>query len=182
MYTYNVNPLAFTKSFHKYDSLFITLRGVFLAIMVFCASFLAPYIGCNYQRIMKLSPYVRYFMLYLVIFFSINLGTTNTNKIEHPMVAIGRSIFVFFIFILLNNLSVNIIIITMVFFAMLVLTAKYYEYYEQTQNDDKSTVQKLQILQIIQGMLVVSILIMLMLSLVFEYHSSASLSLKSCSK
>ena len=73
MYTYKIDPTKVSKQFEKYSSFLITIRGVFLALLLFCASFLAPYIGCSYQQILQHSPYVRYLLLFVVIYFSINL-------------------------------------------------------------------------------------------------------------
>ena len=53
MYTFNIDPNQNKLQFEKYNYLYITLRGVFLALLIFCASFLAPYIGCSYQDILR---------------------------------------------------------------------------------------------------------------------------------
>ena len=66
MYTYNLPSTNKLEEFEKYNYLFISLRGVFLALILFCASFLTPYIGCNYQYILKTNKYVRYLVLFLV--------------------------------------------------------------------------------------------------------------------
>ena len=181
MYTYNIPSLTKHKNFEKYNYLFVTLRGVFLALILFCASFLVPYIRCNYQHIMRTTPQVRYLVLFLVIYFSINLVDPDLKTIEHPMHAIVRSLFVFFIFIMLNNLPVTTIVTMMVFFALLVLTHKYYNYYAQEDmNRQKNNNGKMDILQIIQWGLVISIIILLLLSMFSSEKSHGSLTLKKC--
>lgn len=181
MYTYNIPALTKHEHFEKYNYLFVTLRGVFLALILFCASFLVPYIGCNYQYIMKTTPHVRYLVLFLVIYFSINLVDPDLKTIEHPMYAIVRSLFVFFIFIMLNNLPVATIVTMMVFFALLVLTHKYYNYYSQEDmNRNNNNNIKMDILQIIQWVLVISIIILLILSMFTSDKSHGSLTLKRC--
>lgn len=165
MYTYNIDPLKRTKEFQKYNPLFITLRGVFLAMILFFASFLSPYIGCNYQYIMKIHPISRYLMLFLVIYFSINLVDPETETLENPIYSVIRSIFVFFVFILLNNIHVNTILVMMTFFALLVLSSNYYSYFKQAHlNISESQTMKLDILHIVQRVIVICIFILLIIS------------------
>ena len=181
MYTYNINPTTHEQSFEKYSTLFVTLRGVFLAIILFCVNFLSPYIGCNYQYIMKKSPYVRYLVLFLVIYFSVNLVDTDLETIENPIHAIVRSVFVFFIFILLNNIPITTILTIMIFFACLVLTSKYYSYFKKSiLHNEEHQVVIMDLLQILQWILVISIIILLIISLIFNKKSNNSLFLKKC--
>ena len=182
MYTYNVNPDTTISNFDKYSTLFVTLRGVFLALILFCASFLSPYIGCNYQYIMKTSPHVRYLVLFLVIYFSINLVDPDVETMENPIMAVIRSVFVFFVFILLNNLPINTIVTMMIFFALLVLTSKYYAFYKKSiLNNDDTRLVIMEVLQVIQWILVVAILLLLVISLIFKDKThQGSLFLEKC--
>ena len=93
MYTYKVNPDKSETGFKGYPHVLITIRGVFLALILFCASFLAPYIGCNYQSELKTSMEMRYLLLFLVIYFSINLVDGDDANIENPLFALLKSIF-----------------------------------------------------------------------------------------
>ena len=45
MYTFNIDPTKNKHQFENYNYIYLTLRGVFLALLLFCASFLAPYLG-----------------------------------------------------------------------------------------------------------------------------------------
>jgi len=177
MYTYNLPTNSKFEEFEKYNYLFISLRGVFLALILFCASFLSPYIGCNYQHIIKTQPYLRYIVLFLVIYFSINLANPNSKAIENPLYSIYRSIFVFFIFILLNNIPLNTIIIILTFFALLLLTSKYYTYYQQDNNKFNTT---LDILQILQWTIVFAIILILFISIFDKSTTHTSLTLDKC--
>ena len=166
MYTYDIGSLNKIQQFEQYSPLFVTLRGVFLAMILFCASFLSPYIGCNYQYMMKVKPHTRYLMLFLVIYFSINLVDPDKKNMEDPLYAVFRSVFVFIVFILLNNIHVNSIVVMMTFFALLVLTSKYYSYYKQPEFQTKASEQiRLDILFVIQCVLVTCIFIFIMISL-----------------
>jgi hypothetical protein len=129
MYTYDVDYLKNKSNYNKYSQFFITLRGVFLALILFCASFLAPYLGCNYQSILKTNIYVRHLLLFFVIYFSINLVDPNIEKAENPIYSITKSFFVYSIFLLLNSIDISAIVIMIILFALLVLTSQYYNYF-----------------------------------------------------
>jgi len=179
MYTYNLPSTDKLKEFEKYNYLFVSVRGVFLALILFCASFLTPYIGCNYQYILKTTPAVRYLVLFLVIYFSINLVDPDIKTIENPLETIYRSIFVFFIFLLLNRIPLTIIVLTMTFFALLVFTSKYYMYLKQDYKNNNSS---LDFLQLTQWVLIFVIVLLLVISF-FKSDTSkhfGSIQLNSC--
>lgn len=179
MYTYNISSNNKLEEFEKYNYLFISLRGVFLALILFCSSFLSPYIGCNYQYILKTNIYVRYLVLFLVIYFSVNLVDPNIGKNENPIKSIIRSIFVFFIFILLNKIPMTTIVLILSFFTLLVISSKYYLYLKSDYSNYSLT---LDFLQIIQWILVFVIILLLIISL-FKYDNSehqGTIQLKKC--
>ena len=166
MYTYKVDPNKINKGFKEYSHFLVTIRGVFLALILFCASFLAPYIGCNYQSKLKTSMTMRYLLLFLVIYFSINLVDSDIDGVENPFYSVVKSIFVFLTFLLLNAIDSSSIIITLVLFTLLILTSKYYSYFKNlTHNPDETILTLLNIIQII---LAFSIIILLAISTLFR--------------
>ena len=166
MYTYKVNQ---NKNIDKYSNFFITLRGVFLALILFCASFLAPYVGCNYQNILHKNTFFRHLLLFLVIYFSINLVDPSTESSENPIFPLIKSIFVYLIFLLLNMVDISIIMIVLVLFTGLIFTSQYYNYFKKiTPNPDSTTIN---IFNIIQILLSLSIIILLILSTIFNYKN-----------
>ena len=168
MYTFNIDPKKNDKQFQKYNGFFITLRGVFLALILFCASFLSPYIGCNYQTILKQEKWTRYLILYLVIYISINLTDPDIDTQENPIFIIIKTTFVFVIFLLLNNITMNSIIMMLVLFSLLILTSKYYYYYKKQNNNYENENVSLDLLYVIQFILATSIIILLLVSLIMN--------------
>lgn len=172
MYTYNTDPNKVSKQFKKYSHFLITLRGVFLALLLFCASFLAPYVGCSYQSILKSNILYRYFFLFLVIYFSINLVDPDTETLENPIYSLIKSVFVFGIFLLLDTIDASAIAITLVLFTLLIITSKYHNYYSNiSQNPDDS---KLVVLNITQIAISVCIIILLSISSTFAWTGNVS--------
>ena len=162
MYTFNIDPAKNKYQFNDYNYIFVTLRGVFLALLIFSASFLAPYMGCNYQAILKQDIYTRYLLLFLVIYFSINLVDPELGNKENPFIVVIKSFFVFLIFLLLNQLDITSIILVLVLFAFLIFTSKYYLYFKETvvnKNKHKFTQDILLVIQIVLSICIFSILI-----------------------
>ncbi len=182
MYTYNVDPTKFSRQFEKYSPFLITIRGVFLALLLFCASFLAPYIGCNYQTILKNNIYVRHLMLFIVIYFSINLVDPDIESSENPIYSLIKSVFVFFIFLLLNAIDSSAIIVMIILFTLLIIISKYHSYFTSTGNGENETL--LVSLNIAQIALSVSIIILLLLSTLFGkkgiYYNIKNVQLHKC--
>lgn len=166
MYTYKVDPNKLNPGLKEYSHFLVTIRGVFLALILFCASFLAPYIGCNYQNKLKTSMTIRYLLLFLVIYFSINLVDNDIDGVENPLFSIVKSMFVFAAFLLLNAIDSSSIIITLVLFTLLIISSKYYSYFKNlTHNPDKTVLTLLNIIQII---LAFSIVVLLVISTLFS--------------
>lgn len=118
-------------------SLFLSLKGVFLALLIFSASFLAPYVGCNFQSKLKNATFFKYFLLFLVIYFSINLVDPQNQSKENPVFPLLKSVFVFIVFMLLNTLSSTSLYLVLTLFALLILTNNYYYYYHAVVIDKK---------------------------------------------
>jgi hypothetical protein len=182
MYTFNIDPNKHLDEFNKYNDVFVTLRGVFLALILFCASFLSPYIGCNYQNILKTNYYTRYLVLFLVIYFSINLTDDNIGIPEHPIYAIFKSFIVFCLFLILNNINISVIVILLVLFALLIIVTKYYSYYKQANLNVNNEKVKLDILYVFQLTLAISILLLLVSSFFLSYKNKEqrSMNLEKC--
>ena len=180
MYTFDIDPTKNVHQFEKYNYIFVTLRGVFLALLIFCASFLAPYMGCHYQTLLKTSKNVRYLFLFLVIYFSINLVDPKLGNKEHPLIVIYKSIFVFFIFLLLNNIHISSILLILVLFALLIFTSKYYNYFKETTvNKDKNKFTQ-DILLVTQTTLSICIFGILIVSLFMNTNKKSFFSLDKC--
>uniref|UniRef100_A0A6C0KXB1 Uncharacterized protein n=1 Tax=viral metagenome TaxID=1070528 RepID=A0A6C0KXB1_9ZZZZ len=171
MYTYKVDPNKINTGFKEYSHFLITIRGVFLALILFCASFLAPYIGCNYQTKLKTSMTMRYLLLFLVIYFSINLVDSDIDGVENPLFSIVKSAFVFFIFLLLNAIESSSIIITLVLFTLLIISSKYYSYFKNSTHNPDETV--LTLFTVVQIILAFSIIVLLVISTVFSKNKKS---------
>ena len=163
MYTFNIDPTKNKHQFENYNYIYLTLRGVFLALLLFCASFLAPYLGCNYQYILSHSYYTRYILLFLIIYFSINLVDPDLGIKENPFVAVLKSVVVFFIFLILNNLHITSIILVLILFAILIFTSRYYAFFKETtvsEQDNKFTKDLLLVLQFVLSVSIIGILLL----------------------
>tara|TARA_B100000123_G_scaffold272350_1_gene254731 strand:- start:5630 stop:6142 length:513 start_codon:yes stop_codon:yes gene_type:complete len=154
-----INSNIFTQ-----DNFFISLKGVFLSLLIFSASFLAPYVGCNFQEKLKTGKLFRYFLLFLVIYFSVNLVDPSSKKRENPIFSVIKSIFVLIIFMLLNMLSKTVLYLILTLFALLILTNNYYYYYHDIVVDKKKYKYVEDIIIAIQYGLSFSIFIILLVS------------------
>jgi len=177
MYSYNIDPEKNGNQFNNYTNLVITLKGVFLALILFFASFLAPYIGCNYQNILYKNKKIRHLILFLVIYFSINLVDPNINTVEHPLIGIVKSFFVYFVFIILNNIDIDAIIIMLVLFTLLVITSKFNSYYNSVNLKLEKKKNYYDILFIIEAVLGISILLLLISTSIGKISKKSSFSL-----
>ena len=181
MYTYDVGSLKESQHFQQNNNIFLTFRGIFFVMILFCSSFLSPYLGCNYQYIIQLNPNIRYLILFFIIYFSINIVDTESKLIENPIYDIIRSLCILFGFILLNNMHTNYIIIVLLFFAGLVLTSKYYSYFKQPSLQvEKNQKPILDILYVIQIALVIFILTLIGISFIIYDNKQTSLRLNKC--
>lgn len=175
MYTFNIDPTRTADQFQNANYIFQTLRGVFLALLIFSASFLAPYLGCNFQQLLSRKHYTRYLVLFLVIYFSINLVDPDLGNKEHPIYVLLKSVFVFAIFMILNEIGINSIIFVLLLFALLIFTSKYYYFFKETQSSNTQNYFVGDILLIIQIVLSVCIFGILIISYFLDKKSKNNL-------
>ena len=180
MYTFNIDPQKNNNQFEKYNYVVVTLRGVFLALLIFCASFLAPYLGCNYQSLLQDKKYTRYILLFLVIYFSINLVDPTLGNKENPFIAVIKSIFVFGLFIILNQIDITSIVLVLILFALLIFTSRYYTYFKETTVNIGERKFTNDLLLVIQYVLTLSIFGVLFLSIAMNFDSRTFFSLDQC--
>ena len=90
--------------------------------------------GCNIQ-IYKNNKYMKHLLLFLLIFFTINLVSPLDTKIANPLIELVKSIGVYFIFLLLNLLDSYSIILVLVLFALLVFTTNSHFYFKDNVID-----------------------------------------------
>ena len=127
---------------------------------------LAKHLRFHYQSKLNTSMAMRYLLLFLVIYFSINLVDSDIDGVENPLYSVVKSIFVFLTFLLLNAIDSSSIIITLVLFTLLILTSKYYSYFKNlTHNPDETILTLLNVIQII---LAFSIIVLLAISTLFR--------------
>tara|TARA_Y100000768_G_scaffold387751_1_gene380136 strand:+ start:1616 stop:2167 length:552 start_codon:yes stop_codon:yes gene_type:complete len=178
-YTYNIDPTKKNnKKKKQFSNFIITLKGVFLAFVLFFSSFLSPYIGCNYQSIMHSNTRLRQFVLFIVIYFSINLVDPNKKGVEHPIMGILKTIGVYIMFTLLSNIEIEATILMLVLLTLLVMISKfnsYYEFTELTKHDRKKYNDITSIFEIGIG---ISICLVLVMSLVSR--KNITLKLEKC--
>lgn len=160
------------------NNFFISLKGVFLAILIFSASFLAPYVGCNFQNKLKKDNFFKYFLLFLVIYFSINLVDPQTEEKENPVYPLMKSIFVFIVFMLLNAMDKSSLVLILTLFALLILSNNYYYYYHDIVVDKKKYKYIEDIIVAIEYGLSFSIITIVLVSLIMK---NRGVNLKKCS-
>ena len=121
----------------NHNDIFLSLRGVFFVLLIFSASYLAPYIGCNFQNILAKNNYFKHGLLFFMIFFTINLVYPQKKKMSNPLIILFKSCFVYILFVFLNILPQNSILLIMILFALLLLSTNYYYYYHDVVVDKK---------------------------------------------
>ena len=139
-------------------------EGSLSCTLDFFCSFLAPYVGCNFQEKLKNGKFFRYFLLFLVIYFSVNIVDPTREKRENPIFPLIKSFFVMGVFLLLNMLSKSVLYLVLTLFALLILTNNYYYYYHDVVVDKKKYKYVEDIILSIQYGLSFSIFIILIVS------------------
>jgi hypothetical protein len=176
MYTFNIDPTKNTRLLEsQYSYLFITLRGVFLALLIFGGSFLAPYIGCNFQDLLRTKSYTRYVLLFLIIYFSINLADPSNSSQDNPLWTVLKSVVVLSVFLFINAIDK---ILTL--FALLIFTSSYFDYYKRKRPSIRNNKFANDMVFIIKFVISICIIGVLVLSVFMQEDMYSFLSLSRC--
>ena len=188
-YTYNVDPTKKTKTKTKtktkknkkgqFSNFIITLKGVFLAFVLFFSSFLSPYIGCNYQSLLSTNVRLRQFVLFIVIYFSINLVDPNKSGVEHPIMGILKTVGVYIMFMLLSSIEIEATILMLVLLTLLLMISKFNSYYDSSELSKDKKKEYSDISSIFEMVIGISICLILFISLITR-KKSVTLQLNEC--
>jgi len=146
------------------SNVIISFRGVFLVVLIFSASYLTPYMGCNVQNLLKMNSPMKHLLLFLLIYFTINLVSPLDKNISNPVVELIKSVGVYFVFLLLNILDSYSIILVLVLFAILVFATNAHFYYKDSVVDKKKFKYIEDFLYIIEICLLLGIFIIIIIN------------------
>ena len=128
-------------------------------------------------NIVNIATIITIVTVIIAIYFSINLVDPNINTVEHPLIGIVKAFFVYFVFIILNNIDLDAIIIMLVLFTLLVITSKFNSYYNSVNLKLEKKKNYYDVLFIIEIVLGISILLLLLSSTISKIGKNPSFSL-----
>jgi len=165
----------------------ISFRGVFLVVLIFSASYLSPYMGCNIQSILKKNTGLKHLLLFLIIFFTISLVSPLNDTVNNPFIELLKSIIVYVVFILLNGLHSYSVLLVIALFGLLVFITNIHFYYKDVVKDKRKYKYIEDFMFIVEICLLIGIFIIILLNIARHVGDNSSLNtikrlflLKSC--
>ncbi len=107
---------------------------------------------------------MKHLLLFLLIYFTINLVSPLDKNISNPVVELIKSVGVYFVFLLLNILDSYSIILVLVLFAILVFATNAHFYYKDSVVDKKKFKYIEDFLYIIEICLLLGIFIIIIIN------------------
>lgn len=106
------------------------LKSILLLILAITSNFLGNTLGCQLQYVMVNNMYVKHLFVLLIIYISINVSSPD----EHPMMLIGKSVFLWICYIIFVRQDINFVGISGTLFVLAYVCDTYVTYYRNQIN------------------------------------------------
>lgn len=134
------------------------IQGIFLLILAVSGNFVAETLGCKTQKLLTENMFAKHFVLFFILFFSIDFVKSDTNM--HPKDILSLTILVYIIFILFTKMNIYFTVVVFAFLMLLYTTQTFINYYKDSPNPkNREFVKKLIARQKFQYIFVILIIL-----------------------
>ncbi len=106
------------------------LKSILLLILAITSNFLGNTLGCQLQYVMVNNMYVKHLFVILIIYISINVSSPD----EHPMMLIGKSVFLWACYVIFTRQDINFVGISGTLFLLAYVCDTFVNYYKNKVN------------------------------------------------
>ncbi len=106
------------------------LKSILLLILAITSNFLGNTLGCQLQYVMVNNMYVKHLFVVLIIYISINVSSPD----EHPMMLIGKSVFLWACYVIFTRQDINFVGISGTLFLLAYVCDTFVNYYKNKEN------------------------------------------------
>lgn len=111
------------------------LKSILLLILAITSNFLGNTLGCQLQYVMVNNMYVKHLFVVLIIYISINVSSPD----EHPMMLIGKSVFLWACYVIFTRQDINFVGISGTLFLLAYVCDTFVNYYKNKENTVENT-------------------------------------------
>jgi hypothetical protein len=110
------------------------ITGVFLLLLAISGNFIAETLGCQTQKLLTNNMYVKHFMTFMILYFTINLS----NSHNHPYENFKVSLSIWVLFILFTRMHLELTIVVFLLLSVLYIIDVYISHYTYQKNKDNT--------------------------------------------
>tara|TARA_B100000073_G_C23531927_1_gene492338 strand:- start:187 stop:714 length:528 start_codon:yes stop_codon:yes gene_type:complete len=111
------------------------IKGVFLVILAICGNFTAQLLGCQTQKLLETNMFSKYFIAYLILFFTIDFVSDKKKDIFNT----GReALYIWILFIMFSRMNLFFTIIVFILLIITYLINMQINYLKENKPNDKN--------------------------------------------
>ena len=111
------------------------ISAIFLMLLAISSNFIGDTLTCKTKRILNENIYVKFFIIFCVIYFAMSLSAQANSDAVHPFFIGLSSIAILLFYIIFIKCNIYFIIITVIILFILLILTNYQYYYNKTTFD-----------------------------------------------
>ena len=113
------------------------IGAIFLILLAITANFIGDTLTCDTQKILNNNPYVKFFIIFCLIYFTLSLSAQANSVAIHPLFTSISSFVILLFYILFIKCNIYFIVTSFVLL-FIVLILQNYIYFYNNVNDENS--------------------------------------------
>tara|TARA_Y100000389_G_C17422520_1_gene497559 strand:- start:803 stop:1342 length:540 start_codon:yes stop_codon:yes gene_type:complete len=110
------------------------VRGLFLLILAVSGNFVAETLGCRSQKLLSESILAKHFVLFFILFFSINFVDESGS---HPKDSLLVTMCVYLLFVMFTKMNLYFTLLVFSLLMMLYINQTFINYHDSKNNDKR---------------------------------------------
>lgn len=110
--------------------------AIFLILLAITANFIGDTLTCDTQKILNNNPYVKFFIIFCLIYFSLSLSAQANSVAVHPLLTTLSSFLILMFYVLFIKSNIYFIVMTFILLFVVLVLQNYVYFYNNLKDKD----------------------------------------------
>ena len=112
------------------------IGAIFLILLAITANFIGDTLTCDTQKILNNNPYVKFFIIFCLIYFTLSLSAQANSVAVHPLFTLISSFIILLFYILFIKCNIYFIVMCFILLFVVLILQNYIYFYNNVTEED----------------------------------------------
>lgn len=112
------------------------IGAIFLILLAITANFIGDTLTCDTQKILNNNPYVKFFIIFCLIYFTLSLSAQANSVAVHPLFTLISSFIILLFYILFIKCNIYFIVMCFILLFVVLILQNYIYFYNNVSEED----------------------------------------------